>query len=234
MRFDILTIFPEFFATADGAGPLSCGLLGRAISGGLLRVVAHNLRDWADGPHRQVDDTPYGGGPGMVMKPEPIWRAVESLSNDGAGKPHVVLLSPQGRLFDHRRACQYAEFSRLLLICGRYEGVDHRISDHLADETISIGSYVLAGGEVAALAVIEAVARLVPGAVGNADSVRSESFVDGILDYPHYTRPPEFRGLKVPEELLSGDHARIDAWRHERAEELTRERRPDLLEKIAR
>lgn len=227
MQFDILTIFPDYFG-----GPLGCGLLGKAIAAGKVTVAVHDLRGWADGPHRQVDDTPYGGGPGMVMKPEPIWKAIDAVRQDGGTRPLVVLLSPQGDVFDHRRARAYLDSGRLLLICGRYEGVDHRIAEHVVDETLSIGDYVLAGGEAAALVVIEAVARLLPGVVGNPASVDEESFATGLLDYPQYTRPPEFRGWRVPDTLLSGDHAQIDAWRRAQAKALTQRKRPDLLERI--
>ena len=227
MRFDVVTIVPEFFS-----GPLSCGLLKRAMAAGVASVFIHNLRDYAEGAHLQVDDTPYGGGPGMVMKPEPIWRAIESLSAVGEEKPLVILLSPQGSRLDQATAFRYATARRLLLISGRYEGVDHRVAEHMVDEELSIGDYVLAGGEIAALVVIEAVTRLIPGAVGNPDSVKAESFVEGILDYPQYTRPPEFRRWGVPEELLSGNHARVDRWRHEQAEKRTRINRPDLFHHV--
>lgn len=229
MRFDVLTIFPEFFGdAARGVGPLSCGLLGRALTAGHLAVAVHNLRDWAEGAHRQVDDAPYGGGPGMVMRVEPLHRAVEALRNDAHGAPRVVLLAPQGEPFRQSTARRYAALDRVLLICGRYEGVDHRVMEHVADEALSIGDYVLAGGEAAALAVIEAVARLVPGAVGNPASVDDESFQSGALEYPQYTRPAEYCGWRVPEELLSGNHARIAAWRRHEADAVTRRRRPDL------
>jgi len=223
MLFDIVTIFPEFFS-----GPLSCGLLKRAVAAGVLSVAVHNLRDHAEGPHLQVDDTPYGGGPGMVMKPEPIWRAVEGISSEGE-RPLTVLLSPQGRRFDQGLAARYRELPRILLVCGRYEGVDQRVVENLVDEELSIGDYVLAGGEIAAVAVMEAVVRLLPGAVGNPASVEEESFVRGILDYPQYTRPPEFRGHRVPAVLLTGNHSLIEKWRRERAEDVTRRNRPDLL-----
>ncbi len=232
MRFDILTIFPEFFAGPIGGGPFSCGLLKRAISAGLVSVDVHNLRDWAEGPHRQVDDTPYGGGPGMVMKVEPICRAIEAI-RAMAGPPVVVLLSAQGRLFDQATAFRYQAAGRLVLICGRYEGVDRRVADRLADEELSVGDFVLAGGEIAALNVVESVSRLVPGATGNPESVQSESFTRGLLDYPQYTRPADFNGWRVPEELLSGHHARIESWRADAALELTRRNRPDLYLRVA-
>ena len=221
MRIDVVTLFPELFDA-----PLRTSLLGKAIEAGRIEVGVRDLREHGLGKHRSVDDEPYGGGAGMVMRPEPIFAAVEAVREEGS---HVVLLSPRGARFDHALASRLAALEHLILVCGRYEGVDQRVADHLADEEVSIGDYVLAGGEVAALVVIEAVARLVPGVVGNPESLRAESHAAGMLEHPQYTRPAEFRGWKVPEVLVSGDHGAVERWRSERAEELTRERRPDLL-----
>jgi tRNA (guanine37-N1)-methyltransferase len=221
MRIDVVTLFPELFDA-----PLRASLLGKAIQAGRIEVAVRDLRKHGLGKHRSVDDEPYGGGAGMVMRPEPIFAAVEAVREEGS---HVVLLSPRGTRFDHALASRLAALKHLILVCGRYEGVDQRVADHLADEEVSIGDYVLAGGEVAALVVIEAVARLVPGVVGNPESLRSESHAAGLLEYPQYTRPAEFRGWKVPDVLVSGDHGAVERWRSQRAEELTKERRPDLL-----
>jgi tRNA (guanine37-N1)-methyltransferase len=221
VRIDVVTLFPELFDA-----PLHTSLLGKAIGAGRLEVAVRDLREHGLGRHRSVDDEPYGGGAGMVMRPEPIFAAVEAVREEDS---HVVLLSPRGTRFDHALASRFAALEHLVLVCGRYEGVDQRVADHLADEEVSIGDYVLAGGEVAALVVIEAVARLVPGVVGNPESLRAESHAAGLLEYPQYTRPAEFRGWKVPDVLVSGDHGAVDRWRSQRAEELTRERRPDLL-----
>ena len=222
MRIDILTIFPGIFE-----GPLRESLLGKAVASGLLDIRVHDIRDHSVDPHRQVDDEPYGGGPGMVMQAEPIFRAVEAL---GDGDRRLILLSPAGRRLDQALVRELAGEPWLVLICGRYEGVDERAVEGLGAEEISVGDYVLAGGEVAALVVLEAVTRLVPGVVGREDSLSEESFEEeGILDHPHYTRPRELRGMAVPEELLSGDHARVEEWRRRAAEEKTRRNRPDLL-----
>ena len=221
MRVDVFTIFPAILE-----GPLRESLLGKAIEAGLIDVKVHDLRDHTADRHRQVDDVPYGGGPGMVMKPEPVFRAVESL---GEGAKRVILLSPAGRRLDQRLVRELAAEPWLVLVCGRYEGVDERVVEGLPAEEISIGDYVLSGGELPALVVLEAVSRLVPGVVGRAESLRHESFEDGVLDHPHYTRPAEFRGMGVPEILLSGDHARIAEWRRRSAEQKTRRNRPDLL-----
>ena len=220
MKIDVVTLFPEFFDS-----PLRVSLLGRAIDNGVLDVKTHDLRRWGLGPHRSVDDTPYGGGAGMVMRPEPLFDAVDSLREPAS---HVVLLSPRGNPFGQKRAQELATLKHLVLLCGRYEGVDERVAQHAADEELSIGDYVLAGGEVASLVVIEAVSRLVPGVVGNAESLQSESHSQGQLEYPQYTRPSQYRGHVVPEVLLSGDHGAIETWRAQQSEELTRERRPDL------
>ena len=221
MRVDVLTIFPGLFES-----PLRQSLLGKAIEAGLLDVRVHDIRDHSADPHRKVDDTAYGGGPGMVMAAEPILRAVESL---GPGEPRSILLSPAGQRLDQRLVRDLAAEPWLVLICGRYEGVDERVLEGLPAEEISIGDYVLSGGEVPALVVLEAVSRLVPGVVGNEESLSVESFEDrGRLDHPQYTRPRELRGMEVPEVLLSGDHGAIAAWRRGAAARKTRRNRPDL------
>lgn len=222
MRIDVLTIFPDIVE-----GPLRHSLLGKAIDKGLLDVRVHDIREHATGPHRQVDDEPFGGGPGMVMMADPVFRAVEAL---GRGARRTILLSPSGRRLDQALVRELAREPWLVLIAGRYEGVDERVVEGLPAEEVSIGDYVLAGGEVPALVVIEAVARLVPGVVGAEASLARESFEDeALLDHPHYTRPQDYRGLTVPDVLVSGDHARIEAWRRRAAEEKTRRNRPDLL-----
>jgi tRNA (guanine37-N1)-methyltransferase len=228
MRFDIITIFPEMFE-----GFRSGGIVNRAVAKGLVEVAVHNLRDFAAGRHRQVDDRPYGGDEGMVFKPEPVFAAVESVrassATSGSSAAPVVLLSPQGRVFNSRVAEELARHPQVVLICGRYEGIDERVAEGLATDEISVGDFVLTGGELAAMIVIDAAARFVPGVVGKEESVRHDSFVEGRLDFPHYTRPREFRGMKVPPVLFSGDHAKIDAWRRRKALEKTLERRPDLI-----
>ncbi len=225
MEFDVITIFPEIVEA-----PLSRTILKRAIAEGLIAVRTHQLRDYAEPPHRRVDDQPYGGGGGMVMKPEPIFRAVESVKGQFPSEPsRTILLSPQGRRLDHQEAVRLSLQARLILICGRYEGVDERVRSDLVDEEISIGDYVLTGGEPAALVIIDAVSRLVPGVVGEGESVLRDSFADGGLQFPQYTRPAEFRGLHVPGVLLSGRHEEIERWRREMAMENTKRRRPDLL-----
>ena len=221
MRIDVLTIFPEIFES-----PLGASLLGKAIEQGIAQVGVHDIRKHTSDKHRQVDDESFGGGPGMVMKPEPIFDAVESL---GPGPRRTVLLSPAGRRLDQGLARELAAEPWLVLICGRYEGVDERVVEGLPAEEISIGDYVLSGGEVPALVLIEAVTRLLPGVVGRTESIEQDSFEEGILDHPHYTRPAEFRGMAVPEVLRSGDHAQIERWRREAAEAKTRRNRPDLL-----
>jgi tRNA (guanine37-N1)-methyltransferase len=233
MRFDVVTIFPDFFR-----GAFEYGIIRRAQAAGLVSVRAHDLRGWTEDRHRQVDDRPFGGGDGMVLKPEPIFAAVESLTGVGAGGDYpsgtrVVLLSPQGRVLTQAVAAELAqEAAHVVLICGRYEGVDERVAAHLVTDEISIGDYVLSGGEPAAVVLVDAVTRLIPGALGSETSAVNESFAQGgLLDYPHYTRPPEFRGLRVPEVLLTGHHAEIARWRAERALEKTERNRPDLLGK---
>ncbi|MGH2786624.1 MAG: tRNA (guanosine(37)-N1)-methyltransferase TrmD [Actinomycetota bacterium] len=223
MRIDVITLFPALFVE-----PLRTSLLGKAVQGGLLDVRVHDLRAHGLGTHKSVDDEPYGGGAGMVMRPEPIFDAVDAVRTDAT---RVMLLSPRGARLDQDHVARLAGHQHIVLICGRYEGVDERVAEHLADEELSIGDYVLAGGELAALVVIETVSRLVPEVVGNAESVISESHTSGGLEYPHYTRPPEFRGWRVPEVLLSGDHGAIERWRAERARELTQTRRPDLADR---
>jgi tRNA (guanine37-N1)-methyltransferase len=221
VRIDVLTIFPGVFE-----GPLRGSLLGKAIAAGILDVRVHYIREHAADRHRQVDDEPYGGGPGMVMKPEPLFAAVEAL---GPERKRVILLSPSGRRLDQALVRELAAEPWLVLVCGRYEGVDERIVDGLPAEEISIGDYVLSGGEIPALVVLEAVTRLVPGVVGKEESLAAESFEGGLLDHPHYTRPQEFRGMRVPDVLLSGNHAEIAEWRRRAAEEKTKRNRPDLL-----
>ena len=220
MRVDVFTIFPEYFDA-----PLRESLLGRARERGLIDVRVHDPREHAAGAHRSVDDTPFGGGAGMVMTPEPMFAAVEAVDPP---RP-LLLLSAAGRPFDQQMAQRLAQRDGFSLICGRYEGVDQRVADHLCDGEISVGDYVLAGGEAAALVVVEAVARLVPGVMGNTESGADESFGDGLLEYPQYTRPADFRGWLVPEALRSGDHARIARWRRAQALRRTLDRRPDLL-----
>jgi tRNA (guanine37-N1)-methyltransferase len=224
--FHVLTIFPEFFA-----GPFEHGVIKRARDTGALEIRIHNLREWTSDRHKTVDDRPFGGGEGMLLKPEPLFAAVESISHP-SGK--IILLSAQGRLFDQKLANEYSRLPELLLICGRYEGVDERVAEHLADEELSIGNYVLSGGELAAAVVVESVARLLPGVLGNQSSAVFESFQDGghagaMLDCPQYTRPAEFRGWKVPDVLLSGNHEEIRRWRQKAALEKTARLRPDLL-----
>jgi tRNA (guanine37-N1)-methyltransferase len=223
VRIDVVTIFPGIFES-----PLRESLLGRAIETGLVDVRVHDLRDATTDKHRQVDDESYGGGPGMVMKPEPVFAAVEAL---GAGERRTVLLSPAGRRLDQPLVRELAAEPWLVLICGRYEGVDERVVEGIPAEEVSIGDYVVAGGEVPALVVLEAVTRLILGVIGREESHEQDSFgVDGLLDHPHYTRPAEFRGMQVPETLLSGNHAEIERWRREAALEKTRRNRPDLIE----
>ena len=230
LRFDIITIFPEFFSEV-----VDCGILRRARNAGLVEITAHDLRQWTTDKHHVVDDRPFGGGDGMVLKPEPIFAAVEALTGaarkeDLPPRTRVVLLSPQGRVFSQAMALALSEqTSRVILLCGRYEGVDERVADALVTDEISIGDYVLSGGEAAAAVVIDATVRLLPGALGSETSAVFESFSEGLLDYPHYTRPPDFRGMKVPDVLLSGNHAEIERWRKEAAIAKTRRNRPDLL-----
>ncbi len=225
IRIDVFTLFPgvvDHYADAS--------ILGRARAHGQLDLRTHDVRDAATDPHRSVDDAPFGGGAGMVIGPEPVFGAVEEVAGSAEGLPRpLVLLSPSGRRFDQRVAQEYAATAGFSLVCGRYEGVDQRIADHLVDEELSVGDFVLAGGELAALVVVESVVRLLPGVLGNDESVGDESFSAGLLEYPQYTRPAEFRGWEVPATLLSGDHARVDRWRRAQALVRTMERRPDLI-----
>jgi tRNA (guanine37-N1)-methyltransferase len=223
VRIDVITIFPAMIEAA-----LAEGVVGRARTRGLIDIRIRDLREFTDDRHRTVDDVPYGGGPGMVLKPEPIWRAVDAIENDGGAKPLVVLTSPQGTRFSQAAAEKLAAAPRLLILCGRYEGVDERVRARVHEE-ISIGDYVLSGGELAALVIVDAVARLVPGVVGDEQSVAEDSFNRGLLDFPHYTRPADWNGDKVPEVLLSGNHAAIRRWRKREALARTYARRPDLL-----
>lgn len=225
MHFDVFTLFPEIFTS-----PLQASMLKRAIEAGQLAVQLHNIRDYTTDKHHITDDTPYGGGGGMVMKPEPVFSAVEAVLGIGDQATPIILLTPQGKMFDQKMAWELSKFDRLAVICGRYEGFDERIRSNLVTDEISIGDYVLTGGELAALVLIDALIRLKPGVLGDPDGPIDDSHSNGLLEYPHYTRPPEFRGLKVPEILLSGDHAKIDRWRREQALARTLKRRPDLLE----
>jgi len=225
MRFEVFSLFPEVFAPY-----LQTSILLRSQQSGLLEVHLHNVRDWTTDRHHVTDDEPYGGGGGMVMKPEPIFAAVEGILGAPPACP-VILLTPQGRLFNQETAQQLASQPRLGLICGRYEGVDERVRQHLATDEISIGDYVLTGGEIPALVLIDAIARLLPGAIGDPDGAQDDSHASGLLEYPHYTRPASYRGWQVPEVLVSGDHARIARWRRQQALLRTRQRRPDLLAK---
>ena len=231
LRIDVITIFPDFFQ-----GPIDYGIVKRARAADLVSITAHDLRRWTTDKHHVVDDRPFGGGDGMILKPEPIFEAVQELTGksrreDFSKDTRVVLLSPQGRVFSQAIAEDLSTSSQVVLLCGRYEGVDERVAEALVTDEISIGDYVLSGGEAAAMVVIDAVVRLIPGALGSETSALNESFSTDMLDYPHYTRPPEFRGMKVPEVLLSGNHAEIERWRKTAATEKTRRMRPDLLKR---
>jgi len=227
MRVDVVTIFPEIFG-----GPLDCSIIKRVRDSGLLDVRVHNLRHFTTDKHHVVDDYPFGGGAGMLMKPEPWFAAVESIRDDAEPPSHTVFLTPQGAVLTQAKARELAQRPALLLLCGRYEGVDERVREALVDEELSVGDYVLTGGELPALVLIDAVARLLPGAVGNEDSVADESFSEGLIEYPQYTRPRSFRGLEVPEVLLGGHHEQIRKWRRKQALLRTRERRPELFEHV--
>jgi tRNA (guanine37-N1)-methyltransferase len=224
VKFDIVTIFPNMVR-----GALAEGIVGRAIGRGQLDVRVHDLRDHATDRHRVVDDMPFGGGPGMVLKPEPLFRAVEAIGAEHGEPAAVVLTSPDGRRFSHGDAARLSRLGHVVILCGRYEGVDERVRLHLATEEISIGDYVLSGGELPALVIVDAVARFVPGVVGDEESVARDTFARGLLDFAQYTRPAEFRGMPVPPVLLSGHHAEIERWRRREALQRTLERRPDLL-----
>lgn len=229
LRVDIITIFPEFFREA-----FDFGIIRRARAAGLVDIRAHDLRGWTTDKHHVVDDRPFGGGDGMVLKPEPIFAATEELTGSRQAQEYgpgtrVILLSPQGRVFTQSLANDLCKSTQLVFICGRYEGVDERVAENLVTDEISIGDYVLSGGEPAALVVVDAIVRLVPGALGNDTSAANESFSEGLLDFPHYTRPPEFRELRVPDVLLTGNHSEIARWRRDAALKKTKANRPDLL-----
>lgn len=226
MKIDILSLFPEMFE-----GPFGHSIIKRACSAGILDITVTNPRDYAQDKHRIVDDTPYGGGAGMVMKPEPLFLAVEAIRHcrDGLKAP-IILLCPGGERFTQDKARKLASYDGLILICGHYEGVDDRVRTYLADEVLSIGDFVLTGGELPAMVVVDAIARMLPGVLGHSESAVQDSFYDGLLEYPQYTRPSDFRGLKVPEILLSGDHAKIARWRRKQSLYNTFHRRPDLLQ----
>ncbi len=224
MRIDILTLFPGMFR-----GPFDESIIKRAADAGLVEINVHDIRGWAEGKHSVADDYPYGGGPGMVMKPEPIFAATEAVLDQSPDRGPIVLMTPAGRQFSHDVALELAKEQRLVIICGHYEGVDQRVHDHLATDEVSVGDYVLSGGEIPAMIVVDAVVRHLPGALGCADSAEQESFSEGLLESPQYTRPPEFRGWTVPDVLLSGHHAEVAKWRRRQSLLLTAQRRPDLL-----
>lgn len=223
MKFKVLTLFPDMFQS-----PFADSIIGKAVDKGLIEISSHYLRDWAEGRHKVTDDSPYGGGDGMVIKPEPVDRALEALKADAPGA-RVLLMSPQGRRFSQADAERLSREEALIFVCGRYEGFDERVRT-LVDEELSIGDFVLTGGELAAMVIIDATARLVPGVLGNAGSAQGDSFSDGLLEFPHYTRPAEFKGMRVPDVLLSGNHALIDRWRRREQLRRTLQRRPDLLD----
>jgi tRNA (guanine37-N1)-methyltransferase len=227
MRIDILTLFPQMFES-----PLSCSILKRAQENGLVEIAVTDIRDFAHDNYRKVDDKPYGGGPGMVMLPGPVFECFEHVENLSPDKGRVVLLTPQGQRFDQEKAIEMSSEKRLILIAGKYEGFDERIRIGLGAEQISIGDYVLSGGELAAMVIIDAVVRLIDGALGDEDSAKDDSFSEGLLEYPQYTRPEIFRGMKVPEVLLSGDHKKIAQWRRRQAIERTKNWRPDIYSKF--
>ncbi len=226
MRIDVLTLFPEMFDS-----PLSHSIVKRAREKEIVQVECTNIRDFAIGDYRKVDDKPYGGGPGMVMMPGPVFDCYEEVKGHSAEEPHVILLTPQGKIFDQQKAREFSRKKRLMLIAGRYEGFDERIRTGLNAEQISIGDYVLSGGELAAMVIIDAVVRLLEGALGDEDSAMDDSFSNGLLEYPQYTRPEVYRDMKVPEVLLSGNHKKIEEWRLQKAIERTKANRPDLYEK---
>lgn len=223
MKIDVLTLFPAMFT-----GPLDFSIVQRARSAGLLDLAIHNLRDWTHDRHKTVDDKPFGGGPGMVLKPEPLFEAIESLARENTC---VILMAPDGERFGQQTARELSGLEHLLIVCGSYEGIDERVRQTLIDRELSIGDYVLTNGGLPAMVLVDAVTRLLPGVLGDEQSAAEESFSHGLLEYPHYTRPAEFRGMRVPEVLLSGNHAQIAQWRTEQSRARTQERRPDLWEK---
>lgn len=225
LTIDVVTLFPDFFKS-----PLQESLLKKAQTKGLVKFHARSLRDWTHDRHKTADDKPFGGGAGMVMKPEPLFECVEEIGK----KAWVILLDPQGEPMSQKLAQKLAKKKHLVMIAGHYEGVDQRVKDHLIDQEISVGDFITMGGEAPALCLIEAVVRLIPGVLGNEESVQHESFQTGILEYPQYTRPREYRGWKVPEVLMSGDHQKVNLWRHKAAEQVTRQKRPDLLKSLSR
>ena len=224
IKFDVITIFPEMFTDFSGSG-----VFARAKSSKIIDLKIHDLRDYSNDKHRKVDDYPFGGGPGMVLKPEPVFDAVESIVGDVLGNIPIVLMSPQGRPLDNKIASGYSSNPHIVLICGRYEGFDERIRTHLATDEVSIGDYVISGGELASMVLMDAVSRFVPGVLGDDESAKNDSFSNGLLEHPHYTRPADFRGMKVPEVLISGNHKEINRWRENESVKRTVSRRPDLL-----
>ncbi|HUF54347.1 MAG TPA: tRNA (guanosine(37)-N1)-methyltransferase TrmD [Dehalococcoidia bacterium] len=228
MRIDILTLFPGMFR-----GPFDESIIKRALDAGLASIHLHDIRDWAEGKHSVADDSPYGGGPGMVLKPEPVFAATEAVLEMAPERGPIILMTPIGRPFGHDLALELAKEERLVILCGHYEGFDARVHEHLATHEVSIGDYVLSGGEIPAMVVVDAVIRQVPGALGSPQSAEQESFSEGILEAPHYTRPPDFRGWSVPDILLSGHHAEVEKWRRRQNLLLSARRRPDLLERIS-
>jgi len=228
MRIDILTLFPEVFSE-----PLGASIVGRAQKNSIVEIKIHDIRKFSHDKHGKVDDRPYGGGPGMIIKPEPIFEAVEFVKKEvPVSTPKAIFMTPQGETFSQKKAIELSAEAHLIMICGRYEGVDERVREALATEEISIGDYVISGGELAAMVVVEAIVRLLPGALGDENSARSDSFFENFLEYPQYTRPPEYRGMKVPAVLCSGDHEEIRKWRRREALRRTLQRRPDVLEKM--
>ena len=227
MKFHVLTLFPNMFSS-----PLEEGILARAIKENVIEIFVHNIRNYANDPHRTVDDYPFGGGPGMLMKPEPIFEAVEDISTTHTldSKTPKILMTPQGRTFNHDLAKELSQNEELMLICGRYEGIDDRVRQHLATDEISVGDYVLSGGELPAMTIIDAVSRLIPGTVGSKESIENDSFYEGKLQYPQFTRPVTYRGMQVPEILLSGNHKEIRIWREKQSDQRTLLQRPDLID----
>lgn len=226
MRFDILTLFPEVTNTV-----LSSSIIGRAVQNGIIEVQSHNIRDYTKDKHKKTDDTPYGGGKGMLMSTQPICDCFEAVKSTLEGRTKVIYASPRGRIFNHEVARELAEYDNIVILCGHYEGIDQRVIDAIIDEEISIGDYVLTGGEIPACIMVDAISRLVPGVLSDKECYEKESIASGLLEYPQYTRPRVFNGVSVPEVLLSGHHENIDKWRLEKSLEITKERRPDLYEK---